>query len=445
MNRLSHISAVVLLLALAGCGSSHRADCSVNAEKQFVLDLTPEWYLFLDLLPASINPDDYSSADDLLDALTAEARAQGKDRYFSFLTSAAGEDSFFGEGQVIGFGLRTLQRSEQLFIAAVNAGSPAEASEFVRGDEILAIGTTPQNQQPVSELNAQPGGVSAAFGPSEAGVTRSFRVRTPGGQIVDRTISKQLITLDPVPLTSTLPRSGLAPVGYIAFDTFIAPAESQLRDAFAAFKAQDVRDLIVDLRYNGGGLVDVAELLANLLAADRAGEVLFTTELNALHADENETVLFATQPQSVAALRIAFITTGASASASELVINSLEPYAQVAIIGSRTYGKPVGQFGFRLAGCDTALRLVAFRDVNRDGEGDFYDGLPDEQFDGAFCGADDDLGAARDDLAEDSTATALAWINQGVCPAAGKSLQPATYYPAPRRPSAAQTQLPGFF
>jgi C-terminal processing protease CtpA/Prc len=444
MHRELVLSAI-LALALSACGGGDSGtDCGVNTEKQFVLDVTYDWYLFLDLLPASVNPNAFSTADDLLDFLTAQARAQNKDRFFSFLTSAEGEETFFDEGQAIAFGLGTQLREGHLFIATVEPDSPAAAAGFVRGDEILAIGTNAQNLTPVSTLNTQPGGLNAAFGPSQVGVTRVFSVETPAGETETRTVTKALITLDPVPITAILPRTGLTPIGYLAFETFINPADPQLRQAFSTFKAQGVRDLIVDLRYNGGGLVDIAELLSNLLASDLAGEVMLKSFLNANHPEENATTFFSLEPEAISALRIAFITTSASASASELVINSLEPYAQVALIGGRTFGKPVGQYGFLLEGCDTVLRLVAFRDVNRDDEGDYFDGLPTDDFDGPLCAAGDDLTAERGSLDEDSTASALSWLNNDVCPVA-KAAAPALAYPMPRRPTAAQEHRPGLF
>src|SRR5690606_13260342 len=113
-----------------------------------------------------------------------------------------------------------------------------------------------------------------------------------------------------------------------------------------------------------------------------------------------ETVRFGSAAQAIPAMDIAFLTTEATASASELVINSLAPYARTAIIGDLTYGKPVGQFAYDLAACDVRLRLVTFRLVNSDGSGDYYDGLPDTRFTDDFCPAADDLAHAQDDPEE---------------------------------------------
>jgi hypothetical protein len=121
-------------------------------------------------------------------------------------------------------------------------------------------------------------------------------------------------------------------------------------------------------------------------------------------------------------MRIAFVTTGQSASASELVINSMFPYAQVAVVGERTFGKPVGQFAFDVASCDFRLRLVSFRSVNRNGDGDYYTGLPSAAFTaggGASCAATDDLTRLPGDTSERMTAEALFWLNNNRCTGAG--------------------------
>jgi len=456
-----------LALLLLSCGGSHGGgaeECGVEAQKQFVLDVVDDWYLFQEDLPSSVNIDNFATADDLLEFLTQNARNEGKDRHFSFLTTKQEDQSFFGEGQTIAFGFVTQLRQDpdqqhwHLFVAKVEPGSPADAAGFDRGDEILAIGPDAQHLTPISsftgDFNEVQAEISQLFGPFEEGVTRVFRVDPiGGGDPATRTATKEVITLEPVPIVKTFPRSGTTPVGYLAFDTFIDPADPELRQAFTGFKDQQVHDVIVDLRYNGGGLIRVAQTLADLLADQEAGNVMFTYTFNNNHPEENHSELFAHEPEGISSFNIAFITTGGTASASELVINSLEPYVNVAIIGSKTFGKPVGQGGFEMPDCDTELRLIAFKTVNADGEGDYFGGLPDDgpgephNFSGDFCNVDDDLFHERGDSSETSTDAALTWIDEGHCPGAGKALSPLAKALAPRldRPSLAQDSLPGLF
>jgi hypothetical protein len=113
-------------------------------------------------------------------------------------------------------------------------------------------------------------------------------------------------------------------------------------------------------------------------------------------------------------LRIAFITTGGSASASEMIINSLEPWFEVVLVGEDTLGKAVGQYGFSQPGCDTLLRLVSFELVNGEGLGEWYNGLAAT---GRFtlCPAEDDYTRGFGDPEETSLRVALDWLNSGVC------------------------------
>ena len=437
--------------AAAGCSGDGPAPspCTPAHEKSQVLSAARSWYLFPDLLPAQVDPAAFATAADLLDALTAGARAAGRDRYWSYLTTIQAADQLFGQGQAVGFGVSLLLRGSQLFVAQVFAGSAAADAGFTRGDEILAVGPSAGQLVPVSDLVAG-GTLGASLGPAQAGVTRTFRVLTAAPATVDRTVTTRVFSLDPVPGWAVLPRTGLPPAGYLEFRIFVSTADARLREAFQAFANAAVSDLVVDLRYNGGGLVSTAQLLANLLGGTSAGQVMYRLANNPAHATLDATVHFTAQPQSSSPARIAFVTTGRSASASELVPNALEPYGSVALVGSRSYGKPVGQRLFEIPGCSSLLALVSFQLRNAQGDGDYFGGLPDANFAGPLCQAEDDLLHAQGDPAEASTAAALSWLETGTCPSppvAFRLQRPAAPdgYPAPPRPGLAQIHLPGLF
>ncbi len=120
---------------------------------------------------------------------------------------------------------------------------------------------------------------------------RALRWRTLAGHVRTATLTKRSFDLDAVPTAGvrilTLPDGRR--VGHLSLRSFVSDARSAgeaadlaaLRNAFSQFAAKNVRDLIIDLRYNGGGLVSIAELLLNLLAGDRAGQVAFETRYNA--------------------------------------------------------------------------------------------------------------------------------------------------------------------
>ena len=213
----------------------------------------------------------------------------------------------------------SIRRSTRILrLTRVFANSPAAAAGFERGQRILSI-----NGRTIAEINAAEG-LTAALGPGTEGTARTFRIRALDGSEFEIEISKALLTLDPLPTTTVFDLPN-AKVGYLDFRTFISTADSALDDAFAVFEAQGVNALVVDLRYNGGGLVSTAERLADLIAGFFAdGEVLSETRFNSANSAANSVELFQQRSQSLTLLQqVVFITTGSSASASELVINSL--------------------------------------------------------------------------------------------------------------------------
>lgn len=428
--------------------------CGATSQKNFVLDVAREWYLFLDLLPPTIDVGDYATAAELLDALTATARAQNRDRFFSHVTTPQADSSFLQEGQFIGFGFRTLIDGNQLRVPDVYEGSPAAEGGLVRGAEITHVDSG-SGYVPIATILQTDPGLAEVFGPATEGVVRGLRFVLTGGQQVEAEFTKRVVTIPPVPPAGTavlsLPSNPSVPVGYLNLRTFISTAETPLRTAYAQFRAQGIQYFIVDLRYNGGGLVSIAELIGDLNGADRAPTDVFSNlRFNPNKSGNDAERRFVVQPQSVVPVRIAFITTGGTASASELVVNSMKPWTEVAIVGSDTFGKPVGQSAFDLNGCDVRLRLVTFRVTNADEQGDYYDGLAATL--PFACAAGDDLTRAPWDPQESSTAAALGWLGTGVCgqvlsEASPPQLKAQAGWRPPQswQPVPAQVHLPGLF
>jgi len=170
-------------------------------------------------------------------------------------------------------------------------------------------------------------------------------------------------------------------------------------------------ELVIDLRYNGGGLVDVAVHLGSLVGGRRTEGLVFA---EFRHNDKNtardEILRFVEAAHALSLSRLFVITTRASASASELVINSLRPHLPVVVIGDATYGKPVGQYGFNF--CDKVLAPVSFALVNADGQGDYFGGIAPD------CRAGDDVEHDLGAGGEASLAEAFHFMRTGSCSAA---------------------------
>jgi membrane-associated protease RseP (regulator of RpoE activity) len=380
-----------------------------------------EWYFFNDEPAqqqkyAGLDLDDFASAGALLSFL--RYRPEQFDRGFSFITTTAADDQFFAEGQFVGFGFGSKFAdppfNADLQLTQVFPGSPAADAGFRRGQRILEI-----NGRTIAEINAAEG-LGAALGASTEGLARTFLLREPGGADFEATVAKTVVTIDPVPLTTVFDVAG-AKVGYVDLRTFISPANDALDQAFAEFEAQNVTALIIDVRYNGGGLVSTAELLADLIGGAIANDqVLSETRFNASKSVLNSIERFRQRPGSLTLLQqIVFITTDSSASASELVINALLPHTVVTLVGSTTFGKPVGQVGLGFCDNELLLRPVSFETVNALAEGQYFNGLD------PTCAVEDDLAFTVGDPLEASLAAAISYIESGVCATVAFQSKPA--------------------
>ena len=432
--------------------------CSLRNRQDFVLSALNTNYLFPETLPANTDPTPFATVTEYIDFLTATARSQRRDRFFTFLTSIAEENAFNTSGATAGFGIRLMHdaAARRAFVIEAFEGAPALAAGIDRGTEILAIGTSASNLRNVSDIIVAEGtaGVSNAFGPNTAGTTRTLRINDAQGTR-ELTIAKANFSLSPVSSRygAQIIDDGGRRIAYLNLRTFISSADPQLRSAFDMFRAAGISQFIVDFRYNGGGLVSTAELLGDLLGGNRATSEIFSeTVFRPERSASNVTKRFNPRAESASPIKIAFITTGASASASELVINAFVPYfgANVSLIGGNTFGKPVGQIAVDRAACDDRLRVVAFSSRNAAGFDNYFNGLAASV--GKTCQAADDVNRPLGDAQEASVRTALDFLAGRSCTpisAGGQTSQSARVSQptllSPASPSAAQREVPGLF
>jgi carboxyl-terminal processing protease len=409
----------------SGGGTGGTSGCALRTRQDWALAQLKEWYLFPETLPATLDPTPYNNVSDYIDALTATARAQGRDRFFTYLTSIAQENAFNTSGSSAGFGIRLAYdtTANRVFILEAFEGAPALAAGIDRGTELIAIGTTASNLVSVSSILASSGaqGVSDALGPSTAGTVRVLRIKDASGT---RDVSVAKADYDLSPLS---PRYGAQvivdggrKVGYINLRTFILSANDQLTAAVSQFRAQGITDIIVDMRYNGGGLISVADHFGDLLGRNRSSSDLFERlKFRPEKASNDSTHFFTPQAESIAPTKIAFIGTKGTASASELMISAMLPYlhANEALIGTNTYGKPVGQIAVDNAPCDDRFRIIAFAVQNANGLSDYFSGIASKME--ATCSAGDDFTRPLGDPQEASIRAALDYIG-------GKSCAPIT-------------------
>ncbi len=324
----------------------------------------------------------------------------------------------------------------EVVIAFVEAGSPAAApgADMMRGTRVLEIdGVDVINANTQAEIDI----LNQGLFPDD-GETHSFTLEDVGGtnrRTVDITATE--ISQDAVPTATVINTAG-GPVGYMLFNTHIAPSEARLVTEMAAFEAAGIVDLVVDLRYNGGGFLDIANELAYMIAGPAAaGQVFDETQFNDKHPTVNPvtgqtlapetfhttaqgfSVTTGTPLPSVDLPRVFILTGPGTCSASEAIINGLRGIGiSVVLIGETTCGKPYGFYA--TDNCGTTYFSIQFRGVNAVGFGDYADGFvptttPIEAYEVNGCVVADDYDNPLGDTQEARLATALNYIENGDC------------------------------
>ena len=361
-SRILHKHSWVLILAvsfLAACND----DLVISNEELVNRDLyttMKDIYLWYDKLP-SVNPSYYSTPYELMEAL----RYKELDRW-SFVMTWHEFDQYFQEGKMIGHGFM-ISRDEDynLRIAFVYPSTLAYSNGVRRGWIITKV----------NGVAASPSNVIQLLGAGSADVVNTIEFIDNDNAYRTITLKKEELNINPV-LHSEIIHIFDKKIGYIVFQDFIDAANTRIDSTFNLFKQENVDDLILDLRYNGGGSVNVAVHLSGWLTGNVNAE---KTLINFQHNDRNRqrdtSVTIPFNGSSLDLARIVFIGTNATASASELIINGMKPYMEVSLIGSPTDGKPVGMYVLEYKDQDYAAFPVCFKYTNALNVGDFYDGL----------------------------------------------------------------------
>ncbi len=411
------LAGLCLGVASVPAAAQSRSNCSTVSQNLAVREVMTDHYFWYRSLP-SLDPARFESPEAYLEAL----RYLPIDRTFSYITSRTANDAYYGNSQFIGLGLSVRVEKDQLRVQAVFDGSPAADAGLTRGVRLVEI-----NGRLVEDLLAQ-NALGGAWGPAEVGLEVTAVFDTRAGERRDARMVKRLVTIPTIPVSRVIEVEGRT-VGYFELRNFVEPSYDAIDGVIRSFHDAGVSELILDLRYNGGGLVDVAvDLASRIGGAVTRGQVFSEIRHNDRHAQDNEVLRFRSEGITLALSRVIIITTRASASASELIINSLRPYLPVVVVGDATYGKPVGQYGFNF--CDKTLAPVAFAIVNANGEGDYFDGIR------ADCLAGDDLSADIGDVQEASLAEALHVVRSGTCSSEGASTSLSRRITADRAPRA---------
>jgi C-terminal processing protease CtpA/Prc len=404
--------AVITLFALGACKKDHGDPVTpitdgpsgtAVSSKDSMYFIFKDEYLWNDVIPdsATFKPNSYSSVNAMFNALISykkDAGGRNMDKY-GFLDNGAvaGE---IGEGIAGDFGLEIdYNTSTDLRVIYVYQNSPAYQQGVRRTWQITAVnGNSNVQYDGPNGANVQRI-INAVYNSNSVSIT----FKKPDGTSVTVTLNTAQYNINPV-LYSNVLNLGGKKIGYLVFNQFIAKdkTKASIDAAFSGF-GSGVTDLVVDLRYNGGGSVETAEYLANLIAPSSVGangttlmykEVFNSNLTNHQYSkylgdlkvpgasytwgdvfDDwvNHPNFYFEKTGSLNISNVVFIGTGSTASASELLINILKPYMNVKLVGDTTYGKPVGFVGIHVGGYD--MYAVSIWSKNAQGQGDYFNGM----------------------------------------------------------------------
>lgn len=402
------IACVIGLVAFSACkknkdGGGGTTPPATDKIKDSALLVGKELYLWYTQIPSSFNAQSYSDPDKIMTALRAYSKEPGfanpVDRW-SFAYKQKDWDNV-SSGNALDFGMSVFFRAEgDLRVKFVEKTSPAGVAGIKRGWRITRI----NNSTNITTGNAD-FIVNAVF----ESPTTSFTFEKPDGTSANITLNAAAYQENPVFL-DTVYTAGTKKVGYMVFNSFLGDTTAiynEFQRIFNRFSTASVTDVIIDLRYNGGGFVSMQEKLANYLAKSSLnGTLMMTQAFNDKYAQYfNESLTFK-KLGSLNPDNLYFIVSNNTASASELLINNLKPHMNVKLVGpSKTYGKPVGYFPYPVG--DWYVFPVSFRSTNSAGQGNYFDGMALDNT--VADGLDKNWG----DITEASLASVLKYIGTG--------------------------------
>jgi len=359
-----------------------------SSDRAFLRSLFETQYLWYDRIDTTIDVSGFDDPNTMIDAL----RYKELDLW-SYAETYEEYEAFANQTSSGSFGFSYNPQTFQILYLVL--GSPAYVAGLQRGDIITHINDINITSEVLQNAKAN------------LNVEATFSVLR-GGEVVT-------ITMAPAVYSYTVTQHKLfetaqgSTVGWLRYDQFSSSSVAEFEESFTYFKEANIDTLIIDLRYNGGGSLTVASILMDKIAGyTNDGEVQFTLQYNDLYSYKNSYYAFEKDDNTLSSLsRVIFLTTGGSASASEVVINSLKPYIDVYTIGATTHGKPVGMGGQSYG--DYVYWLINFSIVNVNGDGDFYDGIA------PTCEAEDNFNYPRDDSNENMLKEALYFVDNGLC------------------------------
>ena len=405
------IMALVCTAFLSACGGGSDSTtptptveapgCDVASQKDWLRTYMAEQYFWTGSSP-NPEPASYATVQSYYDALLFTGDAVVPKDKWSYITPTAAYSQFFGAGKTMSYGVfvNGLEGVLPLRLRYVEPQSPAALAGLKRGDIIASA-----NTRSAAELMTSKD--FSVLTPASVGDRLELQIDSGSGPRAV-TLTAATFDLTPVSVNQVLTLANGSKAGYLLLKDFISQADAPLTSVLADFRAQRATELIIDLRYNGGGLLSTSNLLASLVAGNTAGGQVFTQlNRNARNQASNATFRLSTAPAPTFG-RVVVLTGARTCSASELLVNGLKPYVNVITVGAATCGKPFGFYP--VDHCGNTFSAVNFETVNALGQGRYYNGLL------PTCPAADEFKGVLGTAAEALTAAAAEFLQTGVCP-----------------------------
>lgn len=374
------VLAAAAMATLVACGGDDDASiiagsCDVPSRQAGLRSYMDDWYFWYQFAPRPV-PGSLPTLDDYFNAsLYAGTNPAFPSDRWSFYQSTESFDRFFGDGKTLGYGLSVAglevagTPTQPLYVRYVEPLSPAAVAGVTRGDRVVSI-----NGRSSAELIAADALVTVLAAANVGEQIRLVLANTGGQRTVD--VVADVFALSPVQQPTVFVSTGGRKIGYLMVKDMIGQAAPPVASAFAGFAAQGVQDLVLDLRYNGGGLVSFGRDLASYISVGRtSGQVFASLLYNDRQAPRNNATYRFNAPSGALSLTRVYVLQGPrTCSASEQVINALRPFVDVVAIGDASCGKPVGFLPADDA-CGTTYNVVNFESVNANNEGRYFDGF----------------------------------------------------------------------
>ena len=377
--------------------------CSVPDINRWVDERMRDTYIYYDQVPV-LDLDEFTDPVTLVRALRVDP-----DIYSSLVDQARDEELIINSSVTrFGFWLQQASDGRQHF-ASISGNSPMEAAGIKRGDELVAI-----NGVLIDEITND---LWNEFVVGDIGeeLTAVYTVRSGAAAPEDFTVTKATYTESTVPVARTFEETNNQ-VGYLHVNAFRATTTDEIDSAMQSLADAGISELILDLRYNGGGFTRVARQLASQIVGGAFVDQVYSKRVfNDKYSDFNLDQVIEPQLINLNLSRLVVLTTASTASASETLINGLAPLIDVVVIGIPTEGKPFTSVAQDYCG----MRLNAMSTITTNGVGDsVLLGIE------PTCRVIDDFLAPTDSLDDALTGAAFNFLQTGACPAVQSSAQP---------------------